>query len=219
MGLATTIAPTLDAWPWHPVVSGGVFAGVMAAAAANLRHHRPFARLGLANHVTVARAVGVALVAGLIVAPATALAAWLAIGVSTVVALFDGVDGWLARRTGMASAFGARFDMETDALLILVLSILVWQHDKAGAWVLTAGLMRYAFIAAGRVWPWLAAPLRSTMRGKTVAVIMMAALLVALGPIVPRPMSASVAGMAVLTLAWSFTVDVRWLFDRRGREA
>ena len=39
----------------------------------------------------------------------------------------------------MASAFGARFDMEIDALLILVLAILAWQHDKAGAWVLAVG--------------------------------------------------------------------------------
>ena len=31
--------------------------------------------------------------------------------------------------------FGARFDMEIDALLILALSILAWRHGKAGAWV------------------------------------------------------------------------------------
>ena len=39
----------------------------------------------------------------------------------------------------MASAFGARFDMETDALLLLVLAALAWQFDKAGAWVLASG--------------------------------------------------------------------------------
>ena len=42
----------------------------------------------------------------------------------------------------MTSGYGARFDMETDAAFILVLSILVWQHGKAGAWVLLCGLMR-----------------------------------------------------------------------------
>ena len=31
----------------------------------------------------------------------------------------------------MASAFGARFDMEIDALLILVLAILVAEFEKA----------------------------------------------------------------------------------------
>ena len=42
----------------------------------------------------------------------------------------DGVDGWLARRSGIASAFGARFDMEIDALLILVLAVLAWRSAR-----------------------------------------------------------------------------------------
>jgi phosphatidylglycerophosphate synthase len=37
----------------------------------------------------------------------------------------DGLDGWLARRFGLASAYGARFDMEVDGFLILVLALLV----------------------------------------------------------------------------------------------
>ena len=59
----------------------------------------------------------------------------------------------------MASAFGARFDMETDALLIQVLAILAWQYGKAGPWVLVSGLLRYLFVAAGWVWPWMREPL------------------------------------------------------------
>src|SRR5437867_3690361 len=70
-----------------------------------------------------------------------------------IVTLLDGVDGWLARRTHMASTFGERFDMETDALLILVLSVLAWQYDKAGAWLVLAGLLRYLFVAAGWLLP------------------------------------------------------------------
>ena len=75
--------------------------------------------------------------------------AWLAVATVVVVAALDGVDGWLARRDAQASSFGARFDMETDAAFILILSVLVWQHGKAGAWVLGCGLMRYVFVAAG----------------------------------------------------------------------
>ena len=49
-----------------------------------------------------------------------------------VVALaLDWVDGQVARRTGTCSAFGARFDMETDAFLILVLSAYA-AADSAG---------------------------------------------------------------------------------------
>ena len=46
--------------------------------------------------------------------------------------------------------------METDALLVLVLCLLVLHFDKAGAWILAAGLMRYAFVLATKLWPWLA---------------------------------------------------------------
>ena len=111
----------------------------------------------------------------------------------------------------MTSEFGARFDMETDALLILVLSALVWQHEKAGVWVLLCGLMRYGFVAAGWLLPWLAQPLRSTWRGKAVAVGQVLGLASALAPVVPVPLSTLVAGCALATLAWSFATDVCWL--------
>ena len=55
----------------------------------------------------------------------------------------------------MSSAFGARFDMEVDALLILALSVLAWHHGEAGAWVLLSGLIRYGFLAAGWTWSWM----------------------------------------------------------------
>jgi phosphatidylglycerophosphate synthase len=136
---------------------------------------------------------------------------------TAVMATLDGVDGWLARRTGLSSAFGARFDMETDAFFMLVLAILVWRHDKAGAWVIAIGLMRYAFVAAGWLLPWLAQPLRATRRGKAVAVAQVIGLGVALLPVVPAP--ASTVGSAVLlaALVWSFAVDVRFLYERRAR--
>jgi phosphatidylglycerophosphate synthase len=161
--------------------------------------------------VTTVRVALVALVAGLIGVPADPSALWLGVVLASVAAVLDGVDGWLARRTGLASEFGARFDMETDALLILVLSILVWQHGKAGAWVLAGGLMRYGFVAAGWVLSWLARPLRSTRRGKTVAVAQIIGLIVALAPIVPAPYSAIVAAVTLTALVWSFAVDIAWL--------
>ena len=41
------------------------------------------------------------------------------------------VDGRVARCTGTVSRLGARFDMEVDAVLILVLAVLAWRFDKA----------------------------------------------------------------------------------------
>ncbi|MEJ1964856.1 MAG: CDP-alcohol phosphatidyltransferase family protein [Gammaproteobacteria bacterium] len=58
---------------------------------------------------------------------------------AAIAASLDGIDGWLARSRHTASDFGARFDMETDAVLILALAALAWQFDKAGVWVLLSG--------------------------------------------------------------------------------
>ena len=90
-----------------------------------------------------------ALVAGLIGEPAAPAVAAAAIGVTAIVVMLDGADGWLARRSGIASEFGARFDMEVDALLIMALAMLAWQHGKAGGWVLLSGLLRYVFVGGG----------------------------------------------------------------------
>src|SRR5262245_5092984 len=116
--------------------AGGVFAVTMLLAIASVRAHHPFARFGPANAVTAFRALLAALVAALGGEPSQATLAGAAVTIASIAVVLDGVDGWLARRTQMASAFGARFDMEVDALLILALSALTWQHGKAGAWIL-----------------------------------------------------------------------------------
>jgi len=217
LGILGTAASAALVAPW---IGGGVGYAVSAVVidAATLavlvgiagRQH-PHARFGAANGVTTARVGLVALAGALIGLDAGRRGLWMAVVLASVAAGLDGLDGWLARRAGLASEFGARFDMETDALLILVLSILVWQHDKAGAWVLGCGLMRYAFMAAGLVLPSLARPLRSTRRGKTVAVVQVVGLTVALAPIVSAPLSAVVAAVALAALVWSFAVDTLWL--------
>jgi phosphatidylglycerophosphate synthase len=173
--------------------------------------YHPFPQFGAANFVTLVRVALTAGVAALIGEPASDRIAGLVVAIVLVVAVLDGVDGWLARRNGETSAFGARFDMETDAALILILSVLVWQHDKAGAWVIACGLMRYGFVAAGWLLPWMAAPLRSTLRGKSVAVAQIAGLAVALIPDVKSPVSDAVAAVTLAALVWSFAVDIAWL--------
>ena len=134
--------------------------------------------------------------------------AWLAVTLGTTVAFLDGLDGYLARRSDQASEFGARFDMETDAALILVLAILAWQYDKAGVWVVLSGLLRYLFIAAGWWWAWMRAPLPSSFRGKLICVIQIVVLIVVLVPGVTPPLSVvlSAAGLAALGYASGPTV-------------
>lgn len=172
----------------------------------------PFTLFHVANGITTLR---LALTLGLWLLPLTA--AWTLVVVATLGAVLDAVDGPIARRSGRASAFGARFDMETDAFLILTLSILVWRLDKAGAWVIASGAFRYVFVAAAWIWPWLDGELPPSVRRKVVCVVQIVALIVALAPIVPPWVSVPLAAAALVVLAWSFWVDIAWLARQRHR--
>jgi len=169
--------------------------------------------------VTSLRLALVALIAVALVEPHTAALAWGVTAIAMVVTALDGVDGWLARRSGLESAFGARFDMETDALLILVLAALAWRWDRAGAWVLACGLMRYAFVAASWVWPWMARPLPPSWRRKAVCVVQILGLAVIVAPVVRLPLSEWLAAGTLAMLTWSFAVDVVWLRSSLSHEA
>ena len=172
-------------------------------------------RVGYANLITGARLLLVAAVAALVTMPDLRLAGWLAVVISTVAACMDALDGPIARRTGTESAFGARFDMEVDALLIMVLAALAWQWNKAGAWVLLSGLLRYLFVAGGWLLPWLRRPLPPSLRRKTVCVIQIVGLIIVLGPIVTPPLSTWLAAIGLAMLGYSFFVDTLWLMTRR----
>jgi hypothetical protein len=76
---------------------------------------------------------------------------------------------------------------------------------------LVGGLMRYVFGMAGWWLPWMARPLRPTLRAKTITVCHMVGLSVALAPFVPASLSALVVGATTSALAWSFAVDVQRL--------
>jgi phosphatidylglycerophosphate synthase len=215
------------AWIAGVVIEGGLSLGplyrwkaaaafaVMLLFALTLREEHPFPRLGAANLVTAVRAMLVALIAAAIGEPTRREVAGVLVGAVAATAMLDGVDGWVARRTRMASPFGARIDMETDALLILVASILVWRYGKAGVWVLAGGLMRYAFVAAGWILPWMRGRLTPTMRAKTITICHVVGLSVALAPIIPQPISAIAAAATTAALAWSFAVDVGRLWSAR----
>ena len=216
--LGIFVRPWIGADAMYPVRAAAFFAILFIAVARIPGAQHPHAAFGPANTVTTVRAVLAGLAAGLIGHAATRETLWAVIGLTVLMALLDGTDGALARSTRMASTYGARFDMETDAAFILVLSILVWQEGKAGPWVLACGLMRYLFVAGGWAFRWLAAPLRATRRGRAVAVVQVVGLGVALAPAIPPSTSAAVAAGTLAALAWSFAIDIAWLWrqDRRA---
>lgn len=177
--------------------------------------------LGPANRVTLARAGLCLPVLALAFFPqgvdqgVDEAARWWLVGIASLALALDGADGWVARRRSSSSAFGARFDMELDALLLLALSVLVWHSGQVGGWVLLIGVMRYGFVAAGWFMPALHQPLPEAFRRKAACVVQGVVLVGCLVPLVPGAVASLAAAIALTLLLWSFAVDVRWLLQRR----
>lgn len=218
LGLAAAATPV-------PVLGGALgavsaltglalFAALLLALERGVAAHHPHPRLGAANRITLVRAAIACLIAARALEPAPLGASdrWLLAAIAAAALLLDGADGWAARRERLASAFGARFDMEVDAFAILVLSAALIKAQAVPCWVLAIGAMRYLYLAAGLIAPLLRRPLpprpMADRRRKTVAVIQSIALLTALAPAVPPSLAAAGCAAALALLTYSFAADI-----------
>lgn len=193
--------------------SAALSAGValVAAAAVSILRRRP-AVFGPADAVTLLRTILAGAAAAIIIlstADDLPIRSWGLFAVAVPALLLDAVDGLVARRTSTVSGAGARFDMEVDSALFLILSIPV--AVTVGAWALLIGLMRYLFAAAAWLRPPLRRPLSFSQFRRIVAGLQAAALGVALAPLVPVPVATWVVGSALTLLVISFGRDVLWL--------
>jgi phosphatidylglycerophosphate synthase len=103
-------------------------------------------RAGAANWITLLRL-------GLVLGLASRHRSFSLLACASLAALvlvLDGVDGFVARRAGAATAFGARFDMETDALFVLTLGFVLWTRERLGPWALLGGVLRPGYV----LWLW-----------------------------------------------------------------
>ena len=193
---------------------GVACAMTMATALARGLARSAGGRLGPASWVTLARAtlaVGVAALAADSFTRDTPVA--LLVTLAAVALALDLVDGRVARRTGTASALGARFDGEVDAFLILALSVYV--APVYGAWVLAIGAARYLFLAGECVVPWMRAPLPPRRWRKLVAAAQGIALTVAAAEVLPRGLTQALLVAALAALAVSVGECTWWLWRRR----
>jgi phosphatidylglycerophosphate synthase len=197
----------------------GVGCGIVTCAALTRGLYRSGAReLGPADWVTLARAI---LVGGVAALTADSFSRHIPlpvlVAVATVALVLDAVDGKVARRTGTVSALGARFDMEVDAFLILVFSVYLMR--PFGAWVLAIGAMRYAFVVAGWVLPWMRASVPPRYWRKVVAATQGVVLVVATAGVLPWPVMVVALVGSLALLVESFGNDITWLWRRRPAAA
>jgi phosphatidylglycerophosphate synthase len=214
LALAAPAAAELAASDWRFVVIAlFVYGGVVVVALAGLDDH-PHRRLGIANMITGFRAGLTALVAAALVEVerlgpgGDETLAWALVSVAIIALVLDGVDGFAARAQGTGSDFGERFDMEVDALMILVLSLLAYASGKAGFFVILLGAMRYLYLAIHAMLPRLSKRLKPSALRKAVCVIQIAALCTVMTPVVEPPFSHAVALAALLLLSASFGRDL-----------
>lgn len=194
----------------------GLYAAVAGVCVSRIGAFHPHASFGLPNLLTLLRLALGALATAVLVTPALAAGAWaqpvgwwVLAGAGLALAL-DGLDGWAARRREMVSRFGARFDMEVDALVTVVLAGFAVAHGKLGVWVLLLAAPRYAFLAAQAVLPALRRPLPVSRRRKAVCVAQVGVLAALAAPPVSGALAASPALAVLAVLIGSFAVDVRW---------
>lgn len=226
LAMAAPAAARLAASDWRfVVVALCVYGGIAAIAMAGLDAH-PHRRLGIANMITGFRAGLTALIAAALVEfdrlgpGGDASLAWGLVAIVVIALALDGVDGFAARAQGTLSDFGERFDMEVDALMVLVLSVLAYASGKVGLFVILLGAMRYLYLAVHAVFPRLSTALPPSTLRKTVCVVQILALCAVMTPVIHPPASSVIALFALVLLMASFGRDlVTQIRQGAGRKA
>lgn len=194
---------------------GLVSGGVTFVALGHGLQRSGLAAFGAANWVTQLRA---GLVGGVAALTADSFGRPVPVAVfcalSAVALALDAVDGNVARRTGGVTALGARFDMETDAWLILVLSAYV--AESVGPWVLAIGAMRYVIGVATWLVPWLRGPVPPRYWRKVVAAMQGVTLAVAASGLLPAAVTTTAVAIALLFLVESFGSEVLWRWRQQS---
>lgn len=172
----------------------------------------PHRALGLGNLTTVFR---MTMVAALLAPLAGVAIPWAVVVVAVFALVLDGLDGFLARRAGLVSSFGATLDMEIDSILALILALNVWAAGIAGPWIILLGLPRYLFIVAAKLMPWLDKALPPSLSRRVICVVQVASLIGLYAQILPDVFVIPVAMIVAALLIWSFGRDIIWLWRSR----
>jgi CDP-diacylglycerol---glycerol-3-phosphate 3-phosphatidyltransferase len=106
-----------------------------------------FPNLGLANWITITRAMLNAALAGFLLSPRPeGLLVWVPSLLYLVSALMDFADGIAARVTGRMTVLGEMLDMHWDGVGVLIASLLAVLYGQAPVLYLLVGLARYLFL-------------------------------------------------------------------------
>lgn len=118
----------------------------------------------------------------------------------------DGLDGWLARTRRMTSELGAHFDMESDALLVMVSCSMLFLSGDWGLWVLSPGLLRYLYVLI--LWSGAFEEAPPSTFGRWIFFLFALVLICSLWPL--GPWTVPVMFVASSLVVISFSRSLRW---------
>ena len=124
---------------WWPLVAL-IFFGFFIFKIPNYKPNHPL-RIGYANIITTCRLLLV--IIGLVFYHQFSNLFVGLIFLTNI--LLDGVDGYVARKTGQSSKVGEVLDMETDAYFVFAISWLHVDKHQLSAWLLLPGSLRYIY--------------------------------------------------------------------------
>lgn len=192
--------------PWPVVAFAAPSLGMLVFV--GRRAWTPSGRFGPANAVTALRFA-------LIAAAGAALHrenGWIYCALMQLVFALDGIDGWIARKTGCASPFGSHFDMENDAVLVLLLGVELYERGRLGAWAIVPGLLRYAYVLCLSVFPARKGDAPRSNLGRRAFVALMIGFPLAF--IEPGLAGTAAAAIGAGLIAISFAISFRWSYGR-----
>jgi phosphatidylglycerophosphate synthase len=127
----------------------------------------------------------------------------------------DGLDGWLARRGNLTSEFGAHFDMETDALFVLIMTFELWHRHQLGGWILISGLLRYAYVLCLALVPPRGADMPRSRFGRHAFTLLVSGLCAAFA--LPNALGAAAAFAGTAAVSASFMRSFYWSYRGGAR--
>lgn len=194
-----------------------LFAAGVVSFGAFIALGRPFSisklDFGLANTITLSRLLLTLALFFVGLASGSGIAIFV---IALLVLIADGFDGWAARKRNESSEFGEYFDKETDAFFMLVLCLLAYFQQKAGAWIILPGLLRYLFVV---VLVWLKPEIKKEYRSRWARVIYVTMVIALLGVfITPAWFYNPLLAAGTTGIFLSFAHYFRWLFSASNKD-
>ncbi len=191
-----------------PLISLVLLVVLIAAVGLVTRQFSPSAAAG--TRLTLAHMGLVCLLGGIAAASPTKfppLMLWSLTAIAAAAAGIILVEAWITEKIDAAGPFSRRLGREANGLLVLSVAVLLWRSGKVDGWVVAAGAVHYVALALSFALPAQRQDAPVTWRPYA-RVAMVAALILALAPVVPPIVATGLGAIALVLALAGVTADI-----------